>query len=134
MRAETIAAIECVDFVAVNQWPTAVETIKKIKPHFYVKGSDYIKKEDDVTGKIREEEEAIKSVGGSIYFTDEITFSSSSLINTFLAAYPEETKNFLTQFKKRYSAKNVIDYLRSVEDTKVLVIGDVIIDEYHYCV
>ncbi|MDP2922725.1 MAG: PfkB family carbohydrate kinase [Candidatus Omnitrophota bacterium] len=134
LRAETIAAIECVDFVAINKWPTAVETIKKIKPHFYVKGSDYIKKEDDVTGKINEEEEAIKAVGGSIYFTDEITFSSSSLINTFLASYPEETKNFLSQFKKRYSAKSIIDYLKSVEDVKVLVIGDIIIDEYHYCV
>jgi len=134
LRSETIAAIECVDFVAVNEWPTAVETIKKIKPDFYVKGSDYIKKEDDVTGKISDEEEAIKSVGGALHFTDEITFSSSSLINTFMASYPDETKKFFHQFKKSYSLKNIIDYLRGLENIKVLVIGDIIIDEYHYCV
>lgn len=134
LRAETIAAMECVDYVAINEWPTAVEAIKKLKPHFYVKGSDYAQKEEDVTGKICEEEEAVKSVGGALHFTDEISFSSSSLINAFLAPYPEETKSFFQQFKKRYSAERVIDSLKAVKDTKVLVIGDIIIDEYHYCV
>jgi rfaE bifunctional protein nucleotidyltransferase chain/domain len=134
LRAETIAAIECVDFVAINEWPTAVKTIKKIKPNFYVKGIDYIKKEEDVTGKIFDEEEAIKSVGGAIYFTDEMTFSSSVLINTFMASYPAETKDFLQQFKKRHSPQSIIDHLKSTEDVKVLVVGDIIIDEYHYCI
>jgi len=69
-----------------------------------------------------------------MHFTDEITFSSSSLINTFIASYPDETKKFLQQFKKSYSLKNIIDYLRGLENIKVLVIGDIIIDEYHYCI
>ena len=76
--------MECVDYVAINEWPTAVETIKKLRPDFYVKGSDYAKSEDDVTGKISEEEEAVKSIGGVLQFTNEITFSSTSLINAFL--------------------------------------------------
>lgn len=133
LRAESIAAIECVDFVAVNEWPTAVETIKKLKPRFYVKGSDYAKRDDDVTGKILEEEEAVKSVGGMLHFTDEITFSSTAIINTFLSPYPEDAKEFLTEFRKHYSAKDIINSLKAVEDMKILVIGDTIIDEYHYC-
>ena len=39
LRAESVAAIECVDFVAINDWPAAVETIKKLKqtlPGLYV--------------------------------------------------------------------------------------------------
>ena len=28
LRAEAIAALQCVDYVAINEWPTAVETIK----------------------------------------------------------------------------------------------------------
>ena len=134
LRAESIAAIECVDYVAINEWPHAVETIKKIKPHFYVKGSDYAKKDDDVTGKIYEEEEAVKSVGGVIHFTDEITFSSSSLINTFFTPYPQEAREFFLKFKKRYSSADIINSLKANEGIKVLVIGDIIIDEYHYCV
>ncbi|MBU2541513.1 MAG: adenylyltransferase/cytidyltransferase family protein [Candidatus Omnitrophica bacterium] len=134
LRAESIAAIEAVDFVAINEWPTAVETLKKIKPHFYVKGSDYARKEDDITGKIYEEEAVVKSVGGMLHFTDEITFSSSNIINTFLAPYSEEARDFLNKFKRRYPAKDIIDRFKKIQDIKILVIGDIIIDEYHYCV
>lgn len=134
LRAESIAAIESVDFVAINEWPTAVETIKRLKPHLYVKGTDYAKKDDDLTGKIYEEEEAIKSIGGSLHFTDEISFSSTALINTFLTPYPEEAKDFFLKFKKRHTVKQIIDSLKEIEDVKILVIGDIIIDEYHYCI
>ncbi len=134
LRAESIAAIECVDFVAINEWPTAVETIKKLKPHFYVKGSDYAKREDDITGKIYEEEEAIKSVGGMLHFTDDITFSSTALINTYLTPYPEEAKDFFLNLRKHYDSQNIIDYLKEMDNINILVIGDIIIDEYHYCV
>src|SRR3989338_5433489 len=41
LRAESIAALECVDYVAINDWPTATNAIKKLKPHIYAKGSDY---------------------------------------------------------------------------------------------
>lgn len=33
LRMESIAALECVDYVALNQWPTAVETILKLRPN-----------------------------------------------------------------------------------------------------
>jgi len=133
LRAEAVAAIECVDFVAVNEWPTAVETIRRIKPHYYVKGSDYTKKEEDLTGKIYDEEEAVRSVGGTLYFTDEISFSSTSLINSFLTPMPEEAKIFFSKFKKKHSAEVLIRFLKKLKSLKVLVIGDIIIDEYHYC-
>lgn len=133
LRADSIAALECVDYVAINEWPTAVETIKVLKPHFYVKGSDYADRDSDLTGKIYEEEEAVKSIGGMIHFTDEASFSSTSLINTFLSPYPQEAKDFFHIFKKKYSANDIIERLKGLENLKVLVIGDIIIDEYHYC-
>ena len=133
LRAESIAAIECVDFVALNEWPTAVETIRKLKPHVYVKGSDYAQKENDVTKKIYEEEKAIKAVGGDLCFTDEVSFSSTALINTFFSPYPDETKEFLQKFKKRHSSEAIIGTLKKIEQLKILVIGDIIIDEYVYC-
>ena len=37
-RAEAIAALGCVDYVAINKWPTAVEVIKLLKPDIYAKG------------------------------------------------------------------------------------------------
>ena len=134
LRAESIAAIECVDAVCISNWPTAVEMIKIVKPNLYVKGGDYTDKKSDLTGKIYEEEEAVKSVGGMLHFTDDITFSSSSLINTYFTPYPEEAKDFFSNFKNKYSTQRIIDYLKDLQDIKVLVIGDIIIDEYCYCV
>lgn len=133
LRAESIAALECVDYVAINEWPTAVETIRKLRPDFYVKGSDYAQKSNDLTGKIAEEEEAVKSVGGTVHFTDELAFSSSTLINTFFTPYPDEAKDFFQKFRTRYSAEHIIKILKSAANLRVLVIGDIIIDEYHYC-
>ncbi len=133
LRAESIAALGCVDFVAINEWPTAVETIRKLRPHLYVKGSDYVKRKEDATGMIFEEEEAIKSVGGRMHFTDEISFSSSAMINTHLAPYPQEAKDYFLKFRKHYAGSDLIGELQGLKDINVLVIGDIIIDEYHYC-
>lgn len=92
LRAESVAALHPVDYVAINRWPTAVETIKLLKPDTYVKGTDYTNPEDDVTGGILLEKEAIESVGGELKFTDEITFSSSSLINRFFLSFFQRSR------------------------------------------
>jgi len=133
LRAEAIAALDCVDYVAINKWPTAVETIKLLKPHFYAKGSDYKDSGADVTGKILDEEAAVKSVGGEVLYTDDITFSSSSLINQHMPVLPKEVTEYLSSFSKRYSTGDVIRYIRDAQRLKTLVVGEAIIDEYQYC-
>lgn len=133
LRAESVAALECVDYVALSDYPTAVECIKTLKPHIYVKGKDYSDEKEDLTGKIRDEEEAVRSIGGQIHFTDEITFSSTKLLNLHFDVYPEEAKSFLKAFREKYSSRDIINRLHVLKKTRVLVIGDTIIDEYHYC-
>lgn len=133
LRLESIAALECVDYVALNEWPTAVETIQKIRPDVYVKGKEYEKREDDITGEIYNEEEAVCAVGGRIHFTDEITFSSTELLNTHFHVFPEEAKDFLNRFRSKYSSKEIVQRLKDLSKLRILVIGDTIIDEYHYC-
>lgn len=134
LRAESIAALGCVDYVAVNEWPTATETIRLLRPHVYAKGSDYRERNRDLTGGIVEEEAAVRAVGGELLFTDEITFSSTELLNQFYGVYPEEARRFLDEFKGRHSAGDVIARLTALQDLKVLVLGEAIIDEYDYCV
>ena len=133
LRAESVAALQSVDYVAINEWPTATETIKELRPDVYCKGSDYTNAKDDVTGKILEEEDAIKSVGGRVHFTSEITFSSTKLINLHFDVVPEEARSYIEKVRDSYSASQIIESLESLRNMKVLVIGDAIIDEYHYC-
>lgn len=133
LRVETIAALECVDHVAVNEWPTAVETIERLRPHVYAKGSDYADASADVTGGIVAEEAAVKAVGGRLLFTDEESFSSSGLINRFFSHLSPAAETFLRDFRRRHSSQRVIDALNSVARVRVLVIGEAILDEYCYC-
>src|SRR5262249_42163653 len=40
LRAEVIASLDCVNYVAVNHWPSAVETIKMLQPDIFAKGDE----------------------------------------------------------------------------------------------
>ncbi len=83
LRAESIAALECVDYVAVNKWPTAVETLRELRPNIYVKGQEFEKLKDK-TGKIQKEAEVVAEIGAELKFTHEIVFSSTKLLNDYL--------------------------------------------------
>ena len=133
LRAEMIASLACVDYVAINRWPTSEETIRLLKPHVYVKGSDYADPADDRSGKIVEERQAVESVGGRIVFTGGVSFSSTQLINRYLPVFPEEVSRFLDGFSQRHSADEVVGYLERARDLKALVLGEAIIDEYCSC-
>ena len=95
LRLESLASLESVDYVFANKWPTAEDTIKIIKPDIYCKGPDYKDHLDDITGKINDEAAAVNFVGGKIVYTDDITFSSSSLLNKFGNLYSLEQELFI---------------------------------------
>ena len=132
LRAENLSALACVDYVAINNAPTAVNVISKLKPHAYAKGNDYKNLDDDVTGNIHLEKKAVEEGGGEIIFTDEIIFSSTKLLNDHFGVFPDETKKYLQKFSEKYSDVNIIEILNSLRRLKVLVVGDTIIDEYHF--
>lgn len=131
-RAQMLAALEMVDYVAINQWPTAVEMLKTVQPDLYAKGPDYKNHDDDVTGKIREEEVAIRSVGGQIFYTEDIAFSSTTLINRHLSSYSLEVNEYLAELRKMYTPGDIHRALDALRTMRVLVIGEAIVDEYVY--
>jgi rfaE bifunctional protein kinase chain/domain/rfaE bifunctional protein nucleotidyltransferase chain/domain len=133
LRAEAIAALDCVDYVSINRWPMAVEAIQILRPAFYVKGSDYKDAAKDQTGGIILEEQAIKAVGGELAFTDDITFSSTSLVNRHLSVFSKDVTDYLHDFAVRHSLDEVMRHLDRARSLKVLVVGEAIIDEYQYC-
>ncbi|MGA1870304.1 MAG: adenylyltransferase/cytidyltransferase family protein [bacterium] len=82
LRAESIAALECVDFVAINKWPTAEETLRLLKPDIYVKGQEF-ENFHDKTGKLQREYKVVQEIGASMEFTHEIVFSSTELLHRY---------------------------------------------------
>jgi len=133
LRADAIASLGCVDFVAFNEWPTAVETIRLLQPDLYIKGVVAEQGKRDHTDAIILEEETVKAVGGRLVLTDEDIYSASYLINRYMDIFSPEAKNLLMNFRSKYTPEDIIGYLRSVRSVKVLVVGDTIVDEYQFC-
>lgn len=77
LRAEMLASLEVVDFVAINKWSSAVETIKLLKPDFYVKGAENI---GSTHPGFLAECEAMDKIGGSVRFTKEPTFHTTEVM------------------------------------------------------
>jgi rfaE bifunctional protein nucleotidyltransferase chain/domain len=133
LRAEALAALSCVDGVAVNQWPTAVECIRLLQPAVYVKGQSNEAGPRDHTDAILAEEEAVKAGGGVIHLTGTEVFSATALINRYTDVFSPEAKGFLEGFRERHSEEVVLDYLRRIQPLRILTIGETIVDEYCFC-
>ena len=133
LRAEAVASLHCVDYVAINLWPTAEETLRLLRPHVYVKGSEFRQPGSDLTRKIDRERAVVEEIGAEIAFTEDIVFSSTNLINRYLSSMPAEIQNYLDLFRRRHSVDEMLSWLDHMAALKVLVVGDTILDEYQYC-
>jgi rfaE bifunctional protein nucleotidyltransferase chain/domain len=132
LRAEALAALSAVDYVAVSRHATAVEVIEALHPDVYVKGADYKSAADDITGGIALEEKAVVDGGGRLHHAHTEMFSSSHLLNRFVPSFPAEVEAYLAEFRSRYSATDVIGYLDRLRSMRAVVAGEAILDEYVY--
>ena len=132
-RMESLASIEVVDFVILNNSTNAVDIIKKIKPNYYVKGPDYKNFKEDITGQIKNEELVVKKNGGKTVFTEDPIYSSSSILNQSGSTFNLFQKSFINKIKSEINLNNFNTHINKLQNLKVLVIGEAIIDQYVFC-
>lgn len=130
LRAEALAALDAVDYVAINEWPTAVELLEAVRPDIYAKGAEF---RQNRTPEIVREEAAVAALGAEIAYVEDITSSSSELINRHLLPLSAEVGQYLTDLADRYGADGILRWLEGAQSLRALVVGETIIDEYHYC-
>ncbi len=133
LRAESLASLEIIDYVCINDFKTSINILKKIRPNIYCKGADYKTFKNDITGEIKNEIKIVKKFKGKVIFTDEITFSSSNLINKYSQTLNNNQKNIIEKIKKKYNFLKIKRYIDNFKKLKVLVIGETIIDQYVFC-
>lgn len=133
MRLKVLSAIEYIDYVLLSEGYTVDDIVEAVEPDIYVKGEEYESEKDDITGKIKEERELVEAHGGKIQFTRGNVFSSTKIINTAMAGLPEDVRKYMEDFTTRYSMQDIIMYAEKAENKKVLVLGDLIVDQYTYC-
>ncbi len=77
VRAEMLAALECVDYITIFKEPYSLKFVESIKPNVYVNGSDY--------GKNCIEAKTVKKYGGRVHIVKlHKGFSTSNLIKRIL--------------------------------------------------
>jgi cytidyltransferase-like protein len=79
-RAEVVAAVRHVDFVAVSQWPSAVPVLTMVRPDVFVKGSEYRDHAVGASPTFDLERATADRLGTKLAFTDELTFSSTRVL------------------------------------------------------
>lgn len=135
-RMRFLASLACVDYVILSEAVTVHDVVKAVQPDIYVKGQEYAVSKNDVTGNIDSEKEIVERYGGKIRFTNGEVHSSTKLLNNFFGALPENVVRTSQILKEKYGA-DVSNQLRKMVDgfseLRVLVIGDIIIDEYVFC-
>ena len=132
-RLEGLSSIADINYVVLNNSSTAVNIINKIKPNFFCKGPDYKNQKDDITGQIKNEISAVKKNGGKIIITNDKTYSSSSILNDVNSSFNLDQKAFIKKIKKETQLTNFSTQIKKLENLKVLVIGETIIDKYVFC-
>ncbi len=132
LRSEMLSNIDIVDFVSVVEDETAIPAISSIKPDYYVKGLEYEDEKKDLTGKITLEKKEVEKFNGKLIFTNEIVFSSSSLINKFIDPVDNSFKEHIEKFKIKGGMDYFNKLLKKIEKLNILFIGDTIIDQYDY--
>ena len=125
LRLESIKSNNYVDDVILIT-NSLEETIRQIKPDFILKGKEH-------ENKFNIEEEIVSGYGGNLVFSSgEVNFTSFDLMMKTIDNYNFQVPN---SFITRHSivSKNLTKLVRNFSKLKIIVIGDLIVDEYVSC-
>lgn len=128
LRLEGIASIGMVDYCFILREPPE-QIIKELQPQLVVKGREYSK-------KFNPEADTVSAYGGKLLFSSgEVRFSSFDLIQKELFEEKRVHINHSQNYLERHNFKTgeLIPLILRVSELKIVVIGDLIVDEYVTC-
>jgi len=130
-RLNCVSALEIVDYVYVSENETAIDIIKQLQPNFYCKGLDYYDKPNDLNLKKEINQLKKNKRKGIFKIVDTKLFSSSKVINKFdLNNFDNECSDYLKKLSKKFGKIKINEDLKKISKLNILVLGEIIIDEY----
>lgn len=127
-RIKMLSNFKVIDLVIKSSEKTALTNIQKIKPDLYFKGIEY--KNEDITGNLFKEIKLVKKLGGNIFYTNKIVFSSGKILNEQFNFITLEASKFFKKINLK-RLKNKITNFKKIKK-KIIIVGDQIIDKYKY--
>jgi bifunctional ADP-heptose synthase (sugar kinase/adenylyltransferase) len=72
----------------------------------------------------------VKTLGGEIRYAGSVVFSSTKLLHGNFSTQSPDVKSFCQSIAKKYEPEEMRSLIDSISNLKVLIIGDIIFDEY----
>tara|TARA_X000000950_G_scaffold288965_1_gene408749 strand:+ start:14614 stop:16119 length:1506 start_codon:yes stop_codon:yes gene_type:complete len=136
-RLEFLCSLEMIDYVVIAESKSAIPIIKNLEPNFYFKGPDYRKESGDIAGNLKNELKELKKIKGKFLITSGATLSSTKLMNTNFPDFNPVKKEIKNQIGSEVEKKKFLNqYIltkKKLSNKKILILGEIIIDEYCYC-
>lgn len=130
-RAKILSAIEGIDFVLINDHLTSLNYIKDLRPNFYFKGKDYLKK--DLTENFYKEKKEVLKYGGKLIITPTELMSSTKIFNNLFSEMDKDQKKTIKKINLDFGYQYIEDRINSLNNLEINLVGETILDEYVFC-
>jgi rfaE bifunctional protein kinase chain/domain/rfaE bifunctional protein nucleotidyltransferase chain/domain len=126
IRAKSLAHLQMVDYILINEDATPISLIQQLKPDFFAKGFEYVS--NGLPPATQEESDSVMSYGGQLVFTPgDLVYSSSQLIEL---SPPDLTweRIQVALDSSHMEWGNLTEILQDFSSLNVTILGDTIID------
>ncbi|MBF0492355.1 MAG: hypothetical protein HQM15_06195 [Deltaproteobacteria bacterium] len=132
-RAELLALLPCVDYVVLNPLPNAVNAIHKLKPNFFLRHASYRSPTADLSGHFLAEEDALNKIGAKLLFTEDALPESRHILESLGVTWNSRQVEAIREAEKLLDHNKLSQLMEQISNTKVLVVGEPIVDTYVFC-
>ncbi len=132
LRAENLAELDCVDWVLIDEHPSAEALLEAVQPDIYIKGAEYEFNQDP---RFERERQMVERHGGRVIFSSgDVVFSSTALIAAMEHSIDPYHKR-LTELTldPRLGLSTLGGILAQIRKQRVVVVGETIRDTYILC-
>jgi rfaE bifunctional protein kinase chain/domain len=131
-RAESLANLQIVDYVIILNDNSLNKLISIVKPKFLVLGKEF---EQRQTEQIDLAIKAVNKIGKVVFHAGETHYSTANLLHGDIFDIESSSKKDLNTICKKHKINliNLKNRLRSFSNSRLVVIGDTIVDNYVAC-
>ena len=141
LRLRALTSLACVDYVTLSPTASVLDVIEQVRPDFYCKsrqaadpraaGDD--ERSDSIAESTVAETACLKACGGQLYYVSDVPMAPVRQVSKHLEVLPPKVQSYAKYFGRNHGFDEVASAVERMQQLRVLVLGDVIIDEFAFC-
>ena len=133
IRAKSLLALQSIDFVIISKDFDCINTLKKIKPNYFVKDIEYSNKNHTSNNTFEKEKKFLKTIKCKLIYTRQKKLSSSEIIKSKFKGLNDRTQSYLNFISRNFTYKHIEEKILNLKKIEICLIGDPILDTYIFC-